>query len=206
MIFECRDLERALRSPELMPDARAHAERCLQCSRDLYLWEEMSRVAPQLHQDWESPGLWDRIRAEMETVPIDRPRRRPIRGVWWQWTLAAAAVLAIAAFLVRPWSRGPQTQDFLTDAALREVQQSEAAYARSIEKLSALATPTLERSPSPLAAAYREKLLLLDSAITDLKAGMENNRYNLYLQTQLASLYREKQQTLEDWIKNAKTN
>ena len=56
----------------------------------------------------------------------------------------------------------------------------------------------------PLAAAYREKLALLDSAIADLDATLQDNRYNAYLQTQLASLHREKQKTLEEWLKDAK--
>ena len=50
MIFQCNDLERALRTPELMPDAREHAERCPSCRDQLYLWNEISRLAPQLHE------------------------------------------------------------------------------------------------------------------------------------------------------------
>jgi hypothetical protein len=69
-----------------------------------------------------------------------------------------------------------------------------------------VAGKSIEQSPSPLAGAYREKLLLLDSAIADLKANIETNRYNVYLQNQLASLYREKQKTLQEWLENAKHN
>ena len=64
----------------------------------------------------------------------------------------------------------------MTEAALQEVRQTEAAYARSIARLSVLAAPGLQQSPSPLAAAYREKLVLLDSAIADLQASVETNR------------------------------
>ncbi len=205
MIFQCEDLERALQSPELMPDARAHADRCPRCARELYLWEQISQAAPGLHEEWESPGLWPRIRAEiradLEARPVPRPWFR-----WGRWALAATAVLAIALVLLRPWKTTPPGHDFLTDDALREVQQAEAAYAKSIDKLSAVAGPGLEQSPSPLAAAYREKLLLLDSEIEELKATVASNRYNAYLQTQLASLYREKQKTLQDWLQNAKRN
>src|SRR5439155_8189904 len=97
---------------------------------------------------------------------------------WGRWALAAAAVTAMALVLLRPWQSAPAGQDFLTDSALREVQQAESAYARSINKLTAIAGPGLEQSPSPLAAAYREKLLLLDSAIQELKANVAGNRYN----------------------------
>ena len=201
MIFQCDDLERALRSPELMPDALAHAKDCQRCREELRLWSEISRVAPQLHKEWESPSLWPRIRAELEAVPAGRPAR------FWRWSLSAAAVVALAFALSYPWNGGkPQSREFLTDDALRNVERAEAAYARSIEKLSELAGPGLEQSSAPLAAAYREKLVVLDSAIADLKTGVAGNQYNVYLQNQLASLYREKQKTLQEWLENAKRN
>ena len=199
MIFQCADLDRALQFPELMPDARAHAESCERCREQLYLWAEISRVAPQLHEKWETPDLWSRIHADLAAAA---PRRNlvPI----WRWSLAAAAVVLLALVLVRPWRQ--QSRQFLTDEALQQVQQAESAYARSIDKLSQVAEPALDRSPSPLAGAYREKLLVLDSEIAELKATVEGNRYNVYLQTQLASLYREKQKTLQEWLEYAKRN
>jgi hypothetical protein len=156
---------------------------------------EISRAAQGLHREWESPGLWARIEGELTG------RRRS-----WQWALATAATVLLAVVLCQPVLRRPASAALMTDEALREVQAAEAAYARSIEKLSAVAGPTLERSPAPLAAAYREKLELLDSTIEDVKRTAEGNRYNVYVETQLASLYREKQKTLEDWIDNAKNN
>ena len=201
MIFQCSDLERALRSGELMPDARAHAERCPECREQLYLWSEISRLAPALHEEWESPALWPRIRADLEAAA---PSRRPIH--LWRWALAAAAVVTLAVALEAPWHGGQPSRDFLTEDALREVESTESAYARSIDKLAAVAGHGLQQSPAPLAAAYREKLAVLDAAIADVKANVDGNRYNIYLQTQLASLYREKRKTLEEWLENAKRN
>ncbi len=200
MIFQCEDLERALRSPELMPDARAHAELCDRCAQQLDLWSQISRLAPALHEEWESPGLWARIRTDMETAaPVKRP------APWRQWAVAAMAVLAVSAVLLwQPWHHATSSsREFLTEQTLQEVQRTEAAYARSIEKLTRIAGPGLEQSPLPLAEAYREKLVLLDSEIAELRANVENNRYNAYLQTQLASVYREKQTTLQEWMANA---
>jgi len=196
MILECRDLERALRTPELMPDMRVHAEQCATCREQLHLWSEISRVAPQLHEEWESPFLWQRIRATLEEAPRPRPR-------WSRWALALGAVAIAALALV---SIRPASHELLTDGALREVQQAETAYARSIEKLSALAAKDLDQSSSPLAAAYREKLQVLDSAIADLKTSLDGNRYNTYLRAELASLYRQKQETLREWLQNANRN
>ena len=200
MILECGDLERALRTPELMPDMRAHAGQCAACREQLYLWDEISRLAPGLHEEWESPFLWPRIQANLAAEPTHR------RTPWWRWALAAAALLALAALLQPWWNGKPANRELLTESALQEVQQAEKAYARSIEKLSAVAAAKLERSSSPAAAAYREKLILLDSGIAELKATVESNRYNTYLQLELASLYRQKQQTLQEWLQNANHN
>lgn len=201
MIFQCQDLDRALRSPELMPDARAHAAECADCREQLYLWSEISRLAPSLHEEWDSPSLWPRISTDLAAVATPR-KSIPI----YRWALAAAAVVTLALALSQPWQSKKQERDFLTEDALSEVQRAESVYARSIEKLSVVAGDSLQQSTAPLAGAYREKLALLDSAIADLKANVDNNRYNVYLQTQLASLYREKQKTLQEWLENAKRN
>jgi hypothetical protein len=201
MIFQCNDLERALNSPELMPDARAHAEQCEQCREQLYLWSEISRLAPGLHEEWDSPSLWPRIRAGLAAA-APRPRRLPM----WRWSLAAAALVSLAVALSVPWRARPQEREFLTEGALEEVQQAESAYARSIERLSKIAGAGVEQSHSPLSDAYREKLALLDSAIADLKVNLDHNRYNIYLQNQLASLYREKQKTLQEWLEHAQSD
>src|SRR5262245_39686377 len=94
MILQCSDLDRALRTPELMPDMRAHAENCLACAEALHWWNEISRVAPELRQEWESPFLWQRIEATLAAEPS---RRRPI---WWAIPAAAVLVLGMAMLLV----------------------------------------------------------------------------------------------------------
>ena len=200
MILECGDLDRALRTPELMPDMRAHAGQCAACRDQLYLWDEISRLAPGLHEEWESAFLWPRIQANLAAEPTHR------RTPWWRLALAAAALVVLAAAL-QPWRIGrPANRELLTESALQEVQQAEKAYTRSIEKLSALAAQNLEYASSPTAAAYRERLTMLDSGIAELQATMENNRYNTYLRMELASLYRQKQQTLQEWLQNANRN
>lgn len=160
---------------------------------------DISRAARLLHREWDSPELWARIQAEIAHRP-------PARTHAWRWALAMAATVVLAMVLARPFVRQPQTPSLLTDEALRDVERAETAYAHSIDRLAALAGPTLEHSPAPLAAAYREKLELLDGEIAELKRTAAGNRYNAYVETQLASLYHEKQTTLQDWLKNAKQN
>jgi hypothetical protein len=47
-------------------------------------------------------------------------------------------------------------------------------------------------------ASYREKLLVLDSAIADLRVQAGENPSNAHLRYQLLAMYQEKQQTLRD--------
>ena len=53
--------------------------------------------------------------------------------------------------------------------------------------------------------AYREKLQLLDSAIAELRGQIEQNRFNTHLRRELLAMYQEKQRTLQDLTKEAKS-
>src|SRR5579871_5127870 len=98
MTFECKDLERALAVPELLPEVREHARTCDTCRRELWLWSEMSNVAPRLRQDWESPDLWPRIR---EALAAQQKAEQPRRVNWRMWGgLAFAAALALTIFIL----------------------------------------------------------------------------------------------------------
>jgi hypothetical protein len=218
MKFECGDLERALAVPDLMPEAREHLKSCAACRREYRLWNEISATAKELHEDWESPEIWPNIRKVVEA-------ERKVVPVWWKewktWAIAAAILVAVLLPL-RLWQRSAASrsaavaetttnplssnQDFLTEQALREVERNEAAYRQSIDKLSRLAQPKLERAASPAVANAREELLLLDSAIADTRANMASNRFNVRLQTTLADLYREKQHTLQELLTRDQKN
>jgi hypothetical protein len=219
MKFECGDLDRALGMPELMPEAREHLKQCAACRREYRIWTEISTAAKELHEEWESPELWRRIQAAIDAEPKPKP-------AWWKewrtWAIAATVLIVAAIATLRPWEwravRGPATsgsgtavatagsRDFLTEQALKEVEQSEAAYRRSIERLSQLAEPQLQNPVSAVAVNYREKLVMLDSAIAETRANLDQNRFNVQLQTELANLYREKQDTLKELLTRDQKN
>ena len=168
-----------------------------------YTDEEISRAARQLRREWESPELWPRIQAALaaEAARIER-RRAPSRVSAWL-TLAAAAALVFGVTVVLR-GRAPQAgappaeaeRRLLTDRALHEVERTEGDYVRSIEALSRVAEPKVEEAGSPLMMTYREKLLLLDSAIAECRTRIDRNRFNARLRRELLSLYQEKQRTL----------
>lgn len=210
MKIECKDFERALEVPELLPDAREHARDCPACRRELWVWGEISNVASELREEWDSPELWPKIQRSLAA----EPKTRRSRGRWLDWKTmgAIAAVVAIAATaaiwyqLRNMGAQGKSDSAFLTEQALKEVEQAESAYAKSIEKLSRVAEPMLQHAETSLASAYREKLLLLDSAISELKANINQNRFNASLQAELAALYKQKQETLQEILHREQKN
>ena len=211
MNFDCSHLDDALREddPALIAAAREHAASCEACRVQLQSWSDLSAAARELHHKWESPGLWDRIEASLPARP-SRFRVSHPAPTGWRLFASAAAVLLLtvssAWLLLRPAAPHPATmasRQFLTEQALQEVQVSEAAYVRSIDRLARIAEPVLNQSPSPLVANYREKLTVLDAAIADLKDNLGRNRLNARLSTELVSLYQEKQETLQEVLQNA---
>src|ERR1700722_6561405 len=97
MTFDCKDLERALAVPELLPDAREHAKVCDACRRELWLWNEMSSVAPSLREEWDTPDLWPKIRQSL--AEQQKAAKSGGRHGWhrdWRMLAGIAAVLAIA--------------------------------------------------------------------------------------------------------------
>jgi len=214
MTFDCKDLERALAVPELLPDAREHAKVCDACRRELWLWTEMSAVAPGLREEWETPELWPKIR---QTLAAQQKAAKPRglsgrlsswRGDWRMLALAATLAIAVSVSLVMysrpaPVPAAKPDPDFLTEQTLKEVEQSEAAYRASIDKLSRLAQPKLNASENPVAVAAREKLLVLDSEIDNMRSTVAHNKFNAQLQAELAVLYRDKQDTLKEILQRA---
>jgi hypothetical protein len=173
-----------------------------------YTEEEISRAAREMRREWDSPHLWPRIQAALAAEAARAERRHaPSRVSAWL-TLAAAAVLVFGVAVVlrvrAPQAGAPPAEAerrLLTDKALREVERTEGDYVRSIEALSRVAESKVEEAGSPLMMSYREKLLLLDSAIAECRDRIDRNRFNARLRRELLSLYQEKQHTLQQVMK-----
>jgi hypothetical protein len=185
---------------------------------------DLSAAAPSLKKSWDSPELWPRIERALHLESSRRATGAPDKvgffedlfGTFarsWRPALAGLALfgVATAGLLVFRGSGGrdPYTVSshaaLLTEQAASEVERTEAAYVASIEKLSQLVTPRLEKATEPVLVNFREKLALLDGAIAELKSNIEQNRFNTHLREELLAMYREKQRTLQDILQEVKS-
>jgi hypothetical protein len=182
----------------------AHAAACAECGEELRVWKSMSTAAGELRQEWETPYLWPKIEQRLTEQMESKPSRvrawldsLGMKGFHWQ-TAAALVLLVVvsgsATWIILNRNRGNDPKF----VAVSEVERAEAQYEKAIDKLDAQARPQLEPPATPLMANYREKLLLLDNAIAELRQEAGQNPANAHLRRQLLAMYQEKQETLQE--------
>jgi hypothetical protein len=213
MNVTCKDRERIFEDGTEVEwiALESHAASCVSCAEELRSWKSLSIAAAELRDYADNPELWPRIHQALIEQAAGIQERRE-RWSWrslfgnlslsWQAATATAFVVVLmvsAGWLLRPTGKAPiQQGSLLKSKALTEVEHAESAYAQAIDKLVAEARPQLENPATPLMANYREKLLVLDSAIDDLRTQTGQNPSNAHLRYQLLAMYQEKQRTLED--------
>jgi hypothetical protein len=214
MNVTCSDRERIFEegTPAEWAALEAHATSCPLCAEELRAWKSLSIAANELRDYSASPSLWPRIERTLAEEAA-RTARRAERKSWfsflpgflpvWRAALAGAFVLVLTIsagwFVIhRPVRTIDNDTSLLKSGALREVESAESAYERAIDKLALQARPQLENPATPLLASYHEKLMVLDSAIADLRAQAGMNPSNAQLRYQLLAMYQDKQRTLEE--------
>jgi hypothetical protein len=202
MNINCTQLDDLLfdGSPLAMETAARHAQECDACAKRLAEWNEIGETARSLQETWPSDLLWPRIERSLR----DERRRKPLTRIW---QYAAAILLTVGIGGTVWYSLGEQNAQAAFDAsilrveALDEVEQAERAHVKAIARLEKLAEPKIDGSDAPLMVSYKEKLMLLDDAIAECQDAIDRNRQNAHLRTQLLAMYSEKQQTLEDVLR-----
>ena len=213
MNVTCNDRERILLdgSPEEWAALQQHAVTCVACAEELRAWKQLSGAAEEMRDYQESPALWARIETSLRQQQAALAPRAGFLGFldfWrhagtlWQSALVGAMVVALAVgsgylYTHRGGLPADPGNSLLKTSALAEVERTEREYMAAIDKLAADAGPQLG-TDTPLMAGYREKVMILDSAIADLRAQAGENPSNAHLRKQLLAMYQEKQQTLQD--------
>jgi hypothetical protein len=187
-------------TPQSMERAARHAAECASCAETLAEWNELSSTAASMRATWQSDLLWPRIR---QAIRAERKRSLPR----WIWQIAAVFILtaglgATLFYVVRVQTREAAfDHTILRLTALDEVERAEQAHLDAIENLERLADAKLDAAETPLMISYREKLMLLDDAIAECRANADSNRQNAHLRRQLLAMYTDKQQTLQDVLR-----
>lgn len=213
MNVTCNDRERILLdgSPEEWAALQQHAVTCVACAEELRAWKQLSGAAEEMRDYQESPALWARIETSLrqqQAAPAPRAGFWSSLDFWrhaataWQSALVGTMVVALAVssgylYIHRGGSATDPGNKLLKTSALAEVERAEREYMTAIDILAADAGPQLG-TDTPLMAGYREKVMILDSAIADLRAQAGENPSNAHLRKQLLAMYQEKQQTLQD--------
>ncbi len=214
MNVTCKDRDRIFEdgSPAEWAAVEEHAASCPLCAEEVRAWKSLSVAAKELRDYSDSPSLWPRIERALSEDAVRNAQgagRRswfsflPPFSLAWQMALVGAFLLVFTISvgrLVIIHPQPPQNPDksLLQSSALKEVENTEMAYEKAIDKLAAETKPQLENHATPLLANYHEKLLVLDSAIADLRAQAGLNPSNAQLRYQLLTMYQEKQRTLEE--------
>jgi hypothetical protein len=207
MNINCQQLDDLLfeGSPLAMSTATQHAAECPACGEKLAEWNEIAETAQSLRTTWNNDMLWPRI---------ERSIREQKRGRWQAQLgrIAAALILTVGlggstwyALHVRS-AEAAFDRDILRVSALDEVRRAENAHLEAIARLEKLADPKLDEAASPLMVSYKEKLMLLDDAIAECEANIDDNRQNAHLRKQLLAMYTEKQRTLQDVLREDSTH
>jgi len=214
MNVTCSDRDRIFEdgTPVEWAALETHSVSCPVCAEEVRAWKSLSVVAKELRDYSDSPSFWPRIERAL-AAEAARNSQRAGRKRWfsflpsisplWQTALAGALVLALTIsggwiYFHQHLDQGQNDKSLLQSSALKEVESAETAYERAIDKLDAETKPQLENPATPLLANYHEKLLVLDSAISDLRAQAGLNPSNTQLRYQLLAMYQEKQHTLEE--------
>jgi hypothetical protein len=183
-----------------MQAAALHASECAECAETLAEWNDLSATARELHTTWNSDMLWPRIE---RAIRKERRTTSPMR--WMQ--IAASIVVMVGLGVVLGFAFRARNEErafnkrILINQALLEVEDAEKKHVDAIARLEKLTDSKLEEPASPLMVSYKEKLVLLDSAIAECQTNIEQNRKNAHLRGQLLALYGAKQQTLEDVVR-----
>ena len=200
MTINCSQIDDLLfdGSPLAMQTAARHAETCPSCAETLAAWNDLSATARSMRTTWENEMLWPRIERALRAERKRAPRL---------WQFAAAILITIGLGSTMFYAMRMQTRDAAFDetilriSALDEVERAEKAHVAAIDALEDVAEARLEDPKTPLMIAYKEKLMLLDDAIEECQSNIDRNRQNAHLRRQLLAMYTEKQQTLQDVLR-----
>jgi hypothetical protein len=214
MNLTCNDRDRVFMdgTAEEWAALEQHAANCSDCAEEIRAWKAVSTAAEELRDYQEDLPLWTKIETSLRENERQQASRRGfwekldfLRGLTlgWRTALAGALVVALTVFGVYMFRHRDTGGDIgqaslLKNSALADVERTERDYMKAIDRMATEAKPELDSPTTPLMASYKEKLIVLDSAIDELRLEAGRNPSNAHLRYELLAMYQEKQETLQE--------
>jgi hypothetical protein len=213
MNMTCSDRERIFLdgTAEEWAALEQHAVGCPVCAAEIRAWKSLSTAAEELRDYREDLPLWAKIESSLKKDDRRQARRRGLSEklrvlagltLGWQSALAGALVVALAisgVYVFRHRNSVDVGQGrLLRNSTLAEVERTERDYMKAIDRLAEEAKPELDSPATSLMASYKEKLIVLDSAIDELRLEAGRNPSNAHVRYELLAMYQEKQETLQE--------
>lgn len=196
----------------------AHLPGCPGCTAAIADLRAIQATARLLERRTPPAGTWGRIAAAVEAEGAPPLRHNPVYRTWnWRALAAAAAIVLLlggAAWLVRSRQPGaPVTGSAaVTDApgnatgpdvvqsVEMQMQLAEEDYARTIQGLEAIATVEVSTLDPETADVVQANLTLIDAAIGESQAVLEEEPTNTVAQESLFGALQSKVSLLQDTI------
>lgn len=175
-----------------------HAGTCDTCQARQSEDARLLGLARELERPAESPQLWGRIEASLETAR--QQQARPSRRVWMY---RAAAVLVVGAglgALVQQGAGNNQKADpgLYSSQALAKARNSQQEYAAAVAELEQVAGARFELMDMELAILYRDKIETIDTQIARCQDALRRNPANTHIHRYLLAALQDKRETLEE--------
>ncbi len=173
---------------------RDHFESCPECElKAARLLRLLERVAGLPHRIEPTTDLWPSIARKLERRPLALPGGRRLLAVAAALLLAVAAVVVLRGNLGRPPRSALGTSRPVTvlvpGTALAEVASAEASFGDARDRLLAV----LQTRPGALqpqtVATVQKNLRVIDHAISQITAALEQDPNNVDLAHQLVASY-----------------
>lgn len=196
----------------------AHLPGCAACTAALADLRAIQATARLLERRVPPAGTWERIAAAVEAEGAPPVRDSPVSRTWnWQPLAAAAAVVLMLSgggWLVLSRQAGTPatgsagvaatpgnaTESDVVQSVEMQMQLAEEEYARTIQGLEAIATVEVSTLDPETADVVQANLTLIDEAIGESQAVLEEEPTNAVAQESLFGALQSKVSLLQDTI------
>lgn len=174
-----------------------HLDVCAECRDALQTDAQLMASAASLKGHIKSPDLWP----EIEQILITQKKRSYSTILLPSlYKIAAVFLITVSLLFVFNQKMEKDTSRILSASDLRDVEQKEQEYIRSIDRLERVAATRMDAMDLNLILLYRDKLETINAQIERCQGALEENPANTHIRRYLLAALNDKKQTLRELI------